>query len=663
MSVSPQEMLQQLKQDQPPDAVLAELKSKPEDLTFANRVENSVTDLMKKIAESQTPQGMAKRRIKQRGKGLAAAKGSVEVGQDFMQLGSSLLEKANILPEGFTSAYTKRTEADRAVFDKAFKEEFGEDVTFKMSEIGGRMVPTILISRGMSAAGPAIASPTAQVVSGGVQGGVFGASEWIPSNDEQSRLMNAITGAGFGAGFSMLMNFAPAIKNTIKRAIGIGKPTAISKEGVKLAKQTGVDLDVADITGTAAAKQIKQIAAGTLKGADKAIAAGNKKIGQTLDFWNKTLKSITKSQKRFGPELNKAFTKTMGSSESGRGLIGVRARAAKSDFAAVDKAAKGEIPLKNFFKQADTIVADAKKRGASATDRRIAAGLLRQIKGFKGKANANELQKFLSDFGDASKGTRTLWKDLDAANHTRPAKQLFAALNRDLDDAVKAGGSGANELKLARDNYRTLSKEIDKVRDSAISKILGTKQTPTATQIEEGFKRMDPEQIKDVMKILGKSDVALKQKAQRFWIERHLDKAMEPAEAGLPVFSPEKMLDLTKGDNFKKFKAIFDDQVNRKQVETGLKVIQRIMGTKTASEHKSFKTLITSGAGVAASMDKTFQARLLSEIFTPRAMAKFATSKQAVDSFTRLSKGRNTREVAAALISLNNIRKEEEDGD
>ena len=175
----------------------------------------------------------------------------------------------------------------------------------------------------------------------------------------------------------------------------------------------------------------------------------------------------------------------------------------------------------------------------------------------------------------------------------------------------------------------------------------------------QGELDVDPEQIVDVMKILGKADVALKSKLQRFWVERFLSKAMEPKQAGMPTFSPEKMLDMTKGDNFKKFRAIFGDRASREQVERGLKIVQRIMGTNPQASTK-FQTLVTQGAGVAASMDKTFQARLLSEIFTPRAVGKFVNSKQAIDAFTKLSPGRSSKEVAAALITLNKIRQEEE---
>ena len=141
---------------------------------------------------------------------------------------------------------------------------------------------------------------------------------------------------------------------------------------------------------------------------------------------------------------------------------------------------------------------------------------------------------------------------------------------------------------------------------------------------------------------------------QAFWLRQFITKGKRAADAGSFKFIPAQMLDMNDQKNRDMFKAVFDNPNVRRQVNDGLEAVQRIVlnnattGGKTVARLKEF-------AGVLASRDKTFAARLASEILSPTAIPKIVLDPEGVKALEVLSKPFDQNKWTAAFTIIRDI--------
>ena len=272
------------------------------------------------------------------------------------------------------------------------------------------------------------------------------------------------------------------------------------------------------------------------------------------------------------------------------------------------------------------------------------------------KATGLEMQRMLSKYGSAAKGSGKIFTDvIDKADDLRVSKRLFSALNSDLNQAAKAGTESGLALKDARDNYARLSKPIRQLEESALYRLFNGKVPKSNDELAAAVMTMKPDKLKGVMQILSKSDPALKARLQRFWVEQHIQKAMVTGEATVPRFNPVRMLKMR---DTPQYNVIFNTPSERKAVETGIKLSQRIIMNNFNESGRVFERTKLA-AGVLASRDKTFVARLAADLFAPKAIAKYVQSKQGIQVLTEMAKAKNTNAIAGAMEKLHYINQQD----
>ena len=110
----------------------------------------------------------------------------------------------------------------------------------------------------------------------------------------------------------------------------------------------------------------------------------------------------------------------------------------------------------------------------------------------------------------------------------------------------------------------------------------------------------------------------------------------------------------------KKLLSIFQDRKLRKQVIDGIRLSQRVIA-HTQKTTGGGQSKLMQAAGVAASRDKTFVARLAADLFTPKAVSGYILNKDGAKILQSVIKATNTNAMAAALINLNNLNRESEE--
>ena len=374
---------------------------------------------------------------------------------------------------------------------------------------------------------------------------------------------------------------------------------------------------------------------------------------QLYKYFKKTINNLDDTGQNFGSRVENAFKDTMGSSTSGTGLLGKRALQAKNDFSAATKEITA-IPLHNTLQTIDDLVNQLSDVGTGSQAKALAKNLS-SLKDelVEGTITPTQMQNLLHTWGSAAKGTGKLFTDIDKAAEYRPAKMLYSALNNDLNAAID-NNPGAALLKKARDNYRLNTDLINEVQDTALGKLFGGLKNPSLADVESAFSKMKPDQITSTMNILSKTDPTIHRGLQSFWLEQQLQRAQVSGQSDVFQYVPGMMLDMIKGAKRDTFKAVFNDAESRKQVMTGVQAIRRIMLNNQRTGGRSLPK-VKELAGVLASRNKTFAARLAADMFAPDLVAKFAIDPQGVKALQVLSLPYDTKRATAALTTLSDI--------
>lgn len=640
------------------------------------------SDMTHALMGTPTTEQMVEQKELNRGMGIRAAKGVVGTGQGVKQLSLSALEGMNIIPKGSAEAYTKKTDEEKKLFSEEFNKEFGDRWQFSVAEGGGAIVPilatggllptaggiTSLTSKVLPKAAPKVgqflSTVKGQMAVGGLGGAMFGATQYVPKDAEESRLTNTLEGTAWGIGITGVLNTFPALKNKFRDFLGKAISKTEAKKVLALGKRTGHDFKLTQVTDDPLAKVAEDLTGATIAGERAAGELASKQIKQNIKFWQRTMRKFSKGKENFGTKLDETFQKVMGDATTGKGLLGARAKQAKADYAAVDQATgnKKVIPLTNFYNKTIKLVKE-NRLSSSPEKRKFAKALLAVAKNYRtGKVNGKQLQDLLQTYGSGAKGSGRIWSDLDPSIERSMSKAIFGSLQKDLSAASKSNIPGAAQLKIARDRYAKNSDAIRELQESALFKMFKKEGLKDAETLEKTFVKMTSGEMKGVMNILNKADPSMKGRLQKFWLQNQIDKSAKTAGFDTPIFQPHKMLELTSGAGRKTFKAIYDTAESRRMVMDGINATRRIIvaNAKTSAAGGSF---LQKMAGVAASRDPTFVARLTAEILAPKTVAAYVHSRQGVSLLKTLAKTNDVTVGAGILIRLNNLRKEQEGQD
>lgn len=191
-------------------------------------------------------------------------------------------------------------------------------------------------------------------------------------------------------------------------------------------------------------------------------------------------------------------------------------------------------------------------------------------------------------FSAASYGKGSAFKNLETAAQRRPAKQIFTAFNKALDDTIESFDGGftasaddainsqvASNLKKARDQYRADSELIDQLENSFIRDFIAPGATKSKAAVVDRFQKLQPEEIETAFQLLKANgeDLVIEDIKKSFITDvfedsltaiKDLDLSqMSTAEVGRvikQVFEPNKFLDnLTQKVGDERLKVLFND--------------------------------------------------------------------------------------------------------
>lgn len=358
-------------------------------------------------------------------------------------------------------------------------------------------------------------------------------------------------------------------------AAGAERPTVAPRaptEAARASRASGIPLTLGQETGNTALKftenRLRELfpSAGTAE-ADEArqVRAGVARVNQLADQMSAPSGVPNELlQTNIGEKLRTAFTSTVGK------IAKVRDDQATRDYGEVRKLA-GNQPVVKYdatMQTLDKIIAenqnvptgDAKKILAQAQQMKreltqtapgrapspilnaqgqpMAAGTA-PVQGAVAHT-IGDAMKTRSAWGRAARRSGNLFTDIDPNANQVYAKRLFAAINRDFEQAGGGQGAIADALKKANANYAKSSQSLQFVESSALGKLLGKDVVDAAfsgvqgsTQAPEAIAKrylsLTPSQAKAVTAILQVHSPETLQDAKAFVLRNALNEATNTA--------------------------------------------------------------------------------------------------------------------------------------
>lgn len=418
---------------------------------------------------------------------------------------------------------------------KSFKDAFGD-----FMDLGGLVVEAVPgmigAAKGAAAGGTAGsivpgAGTAVGALIGGLAGGglgdtggtvlAHGLDQALPGDSETTAedfgkdlLFNVGSGAlgelG-GAAFQAVRGAkGRALQKTVQK--GIETRPDLLKEGLELQAETGIRMTPAQLSEEATLQGLEQQARNTSKNAVKSQMRrfGDEQAAQLKAFTEKIL------DKQLGSKVGAAqASENFGKAYKGleRKLTQERFKVGNEMFEAAFKESGGEriIPLNNFreaLQGAMTGGVDADSKAITKKAREFLQEMeLNRVpgqEGFDTRATVKQLQDHLRVFGQGRRGGRKI-SSAELVQDKNFARDMFNALQRDLDEAVEQG-IGGQPLREARDTYAGLSRELEQLRKEFIFKkverMLGagnldrlakdlSSDAYTAPQLEKAFRVME----------------------------------------------------------------------------------------------------------------------------------------------------------------------------
>jgi len=253
------------------------------------------------------------------------------------------------------------------------------------------------------------------------------------------------------------------------------------------------------------------------------------------------------------------------------------------------------IKTDNLVKSLEDLIKETKP-GRGKTDDRLYQNLitvLDQVKEMapKGLMTVDDFQSLMTSYGGASKGSGSVFKDLETALQRRPSSIISKALADDLDATVldkSMDRDVAIALKKARDVYKADSELIDKFEKSFLGDFIDIKKGVSTEDIVTKMQKLDPSEINVAMKVLEKRYPELVDRVKASFFEKALERSMAPVTkmnidqttfgtAVKTIFDPDKFIknlyEILPED---KIKVLFKDPKELQEVKDTLEYIQRV---------------------------------------------------------------------------------------
>jgi len=631
------------------------------------------------------------------GVAVKISNGVMHVGEGLWSAGLDTLEKLGAVPRGTADDFAKLTNEERKKFARDFTSVFGEGTGFRIAEGTGEVLPfmmfpstalpagvTSAVSRVAAGLGLGAASGAAQGWLGGV-----GSEDQISENMDDrdaARTQGAIVGGALGAPIGAVTEGATVLKNWIPNAIkkAYEANQGLYAEGVEVSKRTGVRYKLSQLLQDPEIDAFERAYRGNFSGERAARNIEFDQAEQAKSYFQSLLKPQDKEP---GEAVAAAFAKVLGDDTTG--LLGKRKLDAGRNFQAAETAG-AEITLKNTLSTIDEMIAENTDVMTGPANHALAnqlrnlktrilergEGKVRQLRLKTNEGGVTfleeyltggglvkplQLQKALENAGRAAKGNGKIFdEEVHMAAERGPAKRLFSALNRDLDEAVDEGLKGASELRFARDEYAKSTAAITELEDSALGQIFGAQGGANLDDIENAVLRMSSRQIKSTIDVLEKVDPAMRERLQQFYLERTFAAASRRGQAGSADFIPAKMIDFRQpgGRTANEgpedvFNALFPDGPMRQKVADGIRAAQFIMVNNNATGGQNVVRL-RNLAYALTNMNKGAAASFATQMLTPKAIGSYVLDPASVEALKQLTKPLNYSQTLGALTVLSN---------
>ena len=324
---------------------------------------------------------------------------------------------------------------------------------------------------------------------------------------------------------------------------GIPKPPS---EAARASQASGIPLTIGQETGSKAATFTENTlrdlfpSAGTAHADELAqVAAGAKRVDQLAS----QMGTATGDAEAIGNQLRTSYKDTVGKIDR------LRSAQANTDYGAVRTMAAGKpiIGYKNTLDTLDEIIKNNKNVPAGDSVK-IAkqAQSMRDLIAKQKTATVEDAMKTRSAWGKAAARTGNIFSDIDQNANQVMAKRLFAAINKDFDDASTANTPVAQALRKANQNYAKSSQSIDFIKKSALGKLLGedvtdaafsgqTASTKAPEMIAKRYLSMNPSEAKSVTAILQQHDPQTLQDVKSFVLRNGLEAAKNDVPGAPPI--------------------------------------------------------------------------------------------------------------------------------
>ena len=338
-------------------------------------------------------------------------------------------------------------------------------------------------------------------------------------------------------------------------------------------------------------------------------------------------------------------------------LVATRSRVAGELFGEVDQIA-GRQRIVKMGETAQTIAGliDEMRSPLSTGQSRAAIaeleGLSKSLGSDDAMFTARELQNALSDWGKKAASSGDTFKDMDRATSQRISKQIFAALQSDLDNAAGSAEAGAagQALARARDSYRTMSQAIDEASTDTVRRLLKAGGTDSADKITARLLSSSPDEVSGVFSLLNKADPDAAQQLRAQLLDDILIKGGKPnraapmaAEKGIAAMSPRSTLSALEKAEPMLQAAYAGDPKARLALSRTYDLLQRldfgpgIKGSQTAPLAAQVMEGVgdTAAAAVAGPHGAGVLRGIRSFLTNERAQAEALTTARGIDDFNR----------------------------
>jgi hypothetical protein len=446
-------------------------------------------------------------------------------------------------------------------------------------------------SRGVVEASPQneaerFAGTASEIVGGSVAGGgantlrnaaITGISAITGATGEQlGGTVGKAGGAILPAIVDLALTFGRNIpKNIVARRVRANESTPYAARGKEISERTGINFSLGQETGDEATMLVEGMARKNPFSAKEFQQFGARQVGQSVQRLNKIMDDITPEKVgdiRLGTTVNNAFDAAV------NGAIRVRRSQAAKDFGEVAAAAGDSkvVGTSKLVGKIDELINEFDVPGGGDATATLVNRLKSMKNGLEEGLTANQTNRLLQVYTNASAGKGQIFKDLDTAQQRLISGRLKDALLGDLDEAATAQYGGAPRLlAIARDNYRANSAAISKLEESVLGRYLGGDRSPE--RVADFITKAKPSELKQTLDIVNKADPATLPATRRYFIEKAIENAVLPPSQrnpSAPSFSAAKFIDAMPEGT--KFEVVFGSSNARGELKMVGEALERI---------------------------------------------------------------------------------------